>query len=67
MDLTTARHISERINLPLEDVLYKPIDQVYVFRRGQKPIVAKRYDIYRDEVYQIVTKMHERRMAMREK
>ncbi|MDO4322178.1 MAG: type IV secretory system conjugative DNA transfer family protein [Lachnospiraceae bacterium] len=67
MDLTTARHISERINLPLEDVLYMPVNQVYVFRRGQKPITAKRYDIYRDEVYQAVMKMQKRSRAIREK
>ena len=58
MDLVTARHISERLNAPLEDVLYMPIGQEYVFRRGQKPISVKRYDILKDKMYQRVTERY---------
>lgn len=35
MDLKTCRSISERLNTPLEDVLYMPIGQEFIFRRGQ--------------------------------
>lgn len=55
MDLQTCEHISKRLNLPLEDVLYMPIGQEFVFRRGQKPIVTKRYDILNNELYEQIT------------
>ena len=48
MDLKTGRSISERLNAPLEDVLYMPIGQEYIFRRGQRPIVTTRYNITRN-------------------
>lgn len=59
MDLKTSRSISERLNAPLEDVLYMPIGQEYIFRRGQKPIITKRYDILNNEIYQNITREYE--------
>ena len=59
MDLATGRNISERLNLPLEEVLYMPVGQVVVFRRGQKPIVTKRYDVLNDKEYKRITKEYE--------
>lgn len=50
MDLTTGRHIFERLNSPLEDILYMPIGQEILFRRGQKPIICKRYNILENEL-----------------
>ena len=38
-DLLTARNISHKMNLPLEDVLYMPVGEVMIFRRGQKPLI----------------------------
>lgn len=55
MDLKTGRSISERLNAPLEEVLYMPIGQVCIFRRGQKPIITSRYDIMKDEQYRKAT------------
>ncbi len=63
MDLKTGRSISERLNVPLEDVLYMPIGTEFIFRRGQKPIVTARYDIMKDEKYQQITKEYEERIA----
>ena len=63
MDLTTARHISERLDKPLCDVLYMPIGQEIIFRRGQKPIITKRYDIYQDELFQELTAKYEHNNA----
>ena len=37
MDLQTARNISLRADLPLEEVLYMPVGRQILFRRGQKP------------------------------
>ena len=67
MDLKTGRSISERMNVPLEDVLYMPIGQMIVFRRGQRPIVTKRYDVLQDEMYQKITKDYERKVARMER
>ena len=44
MDLATCRSISARMNLPLEDILYMPVGQEYIFRRGTHPVVTTRYD-----------------------
>lgn len=66
MDLKTGRSISERLNAPLEDVLYMPIGQICVFRRGQKPIITSRYDIQKDEQFQQVTRAYEYSIRERE-
>ena len=58
MDLVTASHISQRLNVPIEDVLYMPIGKEYVFRRGQKPVSTNRYNILKDKVYQRVTEKY---------
>lgn len=55
MDFKTSKNISERLNWPLEDVLYMPIGTVIVFRRGQKPIVTKRYPVQEHPLYQQVS------------
>lgn len=60
MDLKTGRSISERLNAPLEEVLYMPIGQEYVFRRGQRPIITTRYDILQNEMYQSITRQYEK-------
>ena len=66
MDLKTGRSISERLNVPLEDVLYMPIGQVCIFRRGQKPIITSRYDIFKDKQFQKITKAYEDRITYQE-
>ena len=63
MDLKTGRSISERLNAPLEDVLYMPIGQEYIFRRGQRPIVTTRYNITRNEQYRQITQEYEEQLA----
>lgn len=67
MDIKTGRSISERLNVPLDEVLYMPIGQEYVFRRGQKPIVTSRYDILKNEQYQQITRMYENDIAGKER
>lgn len=52
MDLITCEHISKRVNLPLDEILYMPIGQEIIFRRGQKPIITQRYDILNNKLYQ---------------
>lgn len=50
-DLTTARNISYRLNVPLDEVLYMPIGKEVVFRRGSRPFTTERYDIRENEHY----------------
>lgn len=51
------------LNTPLDEVLYMPIGQVNIFRRGQKPIVTTRYAIEQDALYQSITRQYEQRIA----
>nr|MCR4618499.1 type IV secretory system conjugative DNA transfer family protein [Lachnospiraceae bacterium] len=43
MDIETCRHISYRINKPLNKVMSMPLEQVVVFRRGEEPFISRRY------------------------
>ena len=43
-DVQTAKAVSERANLPLSRVLELPTDQCIVFRRGEKPKIAKKFE-----------------------
>lgn len=51
MDIRTARNISERLDIPLDEVLYMPVGKVVVFRRGQRPVMTDRYNIFADKEY----------------
>jgi hypothetical protein len=63
MDLETGKNISLRANRPLEDVLYMPIGHEILFRRGQKPIFTKRYNIQENELYKQITAAYDRHIA----
>ena len=67
MDLRTAQNISLRLNAPLDEVLYMSIGQEVLFRRGQRPIITRRYDIQKNDIYQKVTKDYNKRMANQER
>ena len=60
MDIKTAQNISLRLNVPVDEVLYMPIGQEILFRRGQRPIITRRYDIQKDELYQRITNDYNR-------
>lgn len=64
MDLRTCRNISERLNTTLEDVMWMPIGKEIIFRRGQRPVITKRYNILADRDYKDVTEMYEEYVAM---
>lgn len=53
-DLDTCRNISERVNRPLDEILYKEYDDVYLFAQGEKPKKCKRYDIKKDVKYHML-------------
>lgn len=52
---STAKSISLKLNVPLEDILSMPVGAEVVFRRGQKGIMTRRYDITKDPYYQKIT------------
>ena len=67
MNLKTCRNISERLDVPLDEVLYMPKDQVIIFRRGQRPVISKRFDILNNKMYQRITKEYEKLIREAEK
>jgi len=60
MDIETCDSISARMNVPLDEVMYMPLGQVCIMRRGRKPILTKRYDIIKDSRYKQVAKGYEK-------
>lgn len=67
MNLKTCRSISERLNAPLEEILYMPLGQEVIFRRGQRPILTQRYNVLQDKEYQRITQEYEKRLQEAEK
>lgn len=55
MDNMTCRNISKRRNIPIEDVYSMPLEQVMLFRRGAKPVSARRYQTYQDPLYKKIS------------
>lgn len=58
MDLETARRIGQRLNLPPDEILAMELGKFTVFRRGCKPVVARRYPILEDPLYQQLIREH---------
>ncbi|MBQ7133821.1 MAG: type IV secretory system conjugative DNA transfer family protein [Ruminococcus sp.] len=54
-DVETCKEMSLRLNKPLEDVLYKSKDKVYIFKQGaQKPIVTDIYNLKEHRYYSLL-------------
>ena len=51
MDYDTASVVARRLDVPVSDILWMPIGQEILFRRGQKPVRTERYDILHDRLY----------------
>lgn len=58
-DLVTAQNISIRSNRPVEDILHMKLGNQILFRRGAKPKLGKRYNIYENETYLKITRDYE--------
>ena len=52
MDLTTCKNISQRLDKPLEEVMYAPTGDVIVMCSGRKPVKVPRYEIFDSREYQ---------------
>ncbi len=59
MDLNTAKNVSLRLNIPVDEVLAMGLGTFAVFRRGELPKVTQRYPILEDPLYQQVTREYE--------
>ena len=44
-DVETAQNIADRIDKPLHDILYMPVNTNWVFRRGQEPVNSRNIDL----------------------
>lgn len=55
----TARSLSLKLNVPLDEILYLPVGQIVVFRRGQRPVFSTRFDTFNDKFYKKVTQAYE--------
>lgn len=66
-DLFTGKNISQRLDAPLSEVLYMPVGQEILFRRGQKPIICQRYNIKENSLYQKITSRYEQEIKQAER
>jgi len=46
-DVETGQYFASKCNRTVESILYMPLDNLYLFIRGQKPQLLKRYDFRR--------------------
>lgn len=63
MNAANAMSVAQRCNLPDETVLNLPVGQEIIMRRGEKPVLAERYDILNDPEYQKALRAYKERTA----
>lgn len=51
MDLATCKSISQRLDVPLSDVMFAPPGKVIVMRAGEKPMIVARYNTLESPEY----------------
>lgn len=62
-DVKTASDIAVRLNCPIEEVLYMPLEQICIFRRGAKPIIARKYPTLQDRLFIKLNNDYENRLS----
>jgi len=67
MDLKTGHSISARLNVPLDEVLYMPLGNEVIFRRGQRPTLTQRYNVLQNVLYKKITKQYEQQTSSHER
>ena len=66
MDEDSVKKISLLVNRPFEDIMYMPLTQVIVIRRGNKgAVITNRYDIDANPAYKKLTNAYELLLAKR--
>ena len=51
MDWDNCQNIARRLNLPTNDVANMPIGREIFIRRGQKPFITSRYNLFNDPIF----------------
>ena len=51
MDWNNCSNIARRLNLPTNDVANMPVGREIFIRRGQKPFITSRYDLFKDPIF----------------
>lgn len=64
MDLTTCKNVSQRLDLPLAEVMYAPTAQVMVMQSGKQPVTIPRYDIFNSNEYKEYEKITKRQCRL---
>ena len=62
-DIDTCRSVSIKMNVPLEDVMFMPVGEEIVFRRGSRPKMTTRYNIAADKRYIALNKELKKRKS----
>lgn len=60
-DVGTAQFFGLKANKPYSDILYMPLDCVYLFTRGCRPLMTKRYDPFESAIDDDVTNNNKER------
>ncbi len=55
MDYQSCRNISVKMDVPMSDIMFMPVGEMVILRRGQRPIITKRLDLNQDAVYRKIT------------
>ena len=58
-DLYTAKNISIRANKTIDECLHMKVGTEILFRRGDKPKIGKRYNIFKNDIYRKVTEEYQ--------
>lgn len=65
MDLTTCKNVSQRLDVPVTDVMYAPTGKVIVMQSGKKPVTVPRYDTLHSKEYEEFNSMTKKIMKER--
>ena len=63
MDLQTCKNISLKLDVPASEVLWMPVGEIVVFRRGQRPVRTSRYSIKQNKVYRHIAKRYHEKIS----
>ncbi len=56
MDVETCNKVAIRANKPVDQIISMPLEHIWVFRRGCKPVYGLRFQIMNDTAYQRVVR-----------
>lgn len=66
-DVNTAESVARRCDMPLSEILYMPVETNWIFRRGERPVNGRNFDMEsfrREKQLQSLKKAEERGRAV---